>query len=293
MARVHEDDAVFGESSITSVGGSSGTLAYRGFAISELLPHARYESLVYLLLRGEPPAGDPPADLTRALADLRSVPESLANVLAAIDRSTPAIDALRTALSALGSGRFGSPPTEAEGLELIARSPSILANLARRERGLPPIGPREDLGHVANYLWMLTGTESEAMRVRALEQYFLLLADHGMNASTLALRVVISTGADLGAAATAAISALKGPAHGGATAHVSEMLDEAAHASELGGWARERLDRHERFPGFGHRVYAAEDPRARALHTIASRVATAERFHLAEAVERTTLESLR
>jgi citrate synthase len=140
---------------------------------------------------------------------------------------------------------------------------------------------------------MLRGQEADAPAVAALEAYFDLLADHGMNASTLALRVAISTGSDLYSGATAAYSALKGPAHGGAPSRVSEMLDAIGTPDRAEEWIGARLARRELLYGFGHRTYKTEDPRAVRLHEVARTVAEPERLALAEAVERTALRRLR
>jgi citrate synthase len=139
---------------------------------------------------------------------------------------------------------------------------------------------------------MLTAAPSDQTKARALEDYFILLADHGMNASTFALRIVISTNSDLISAATAALGALKGPAHGGAPSKVAEMLDEVGEPERAEEWIRKALARKERLMGFGHRVYKVEDPRAILLKAIARRVASPDRMRLAESVEAAALRAL-
>ncbi len=283
---------VMGESTIAYVGGETGELHYRGFPIADLARSASFEGVVHLLLRGRPPAPDELDRLTADLAARRSVPDGVVRVLDALPPGLDPLEAMRTGMSALGDGSFPAPPTLEQGLDLIARTPTLLARHVRRSRHEAVVPPRPDLGHAANYLWMLTGEEPDAARARALEQYLILLADHGMNASTFALRVVLSTGSDLVSAATAALGALKGPVHGGAPALVAAMLDAIGRPAAAPAWIGNALARRDRLYGFGHRAYKTEDPRAIVLHSIARSAASADRLALAEAVEREALPAL-
>ena len=287
------DDVVVGRSQITGVGGETGALVYRGFDVRDLIPGAPYESVVHLLLYGEPPDVDPSPEVTSALRTHRAVPSGIQGVVDALPAGLPPLEALRTMLSALGDGTYGYPPTLDDGFRLIARTPVLLARYVQRSRGQPAHLPRDDLSHAANYLWMLTGEDPDPARVRALEGYLDLLADHGMNASTFVLRVALSTRSDLISGATAALGTLKGPIHGGAPARVSEMLDQIGTPDAAREWIRARLERREVIFGFGHRAYKAEDPRGVILHGIARTVAAPARLALAEAVEQVALEELR
>ncbi|HYK93553.1 MAG TPA: citrate/2-methylcitrate synthase [Thermoplasmata archaeon] len=286
------EHVILGDSAISLVEGETGGLAYRGFAVQELAGRASYEAVVHLLTTGEPPAEPVPRGVAEELRRSSPLPRSVEAVADALPPELPALEALRTLLSALGDGAHPYPPTLSQGFELIARTPVMLARHVRRSGHLPAIAPRADLGHVANYLWMLTGTEPDRDHVRALEQYFVLLADHGMNASTFAVRIVLSTQSDLFSAATAGLAALKGPAHGGAPSKVSEMLDSVGRAESARRWIVERLERRERLYGFGHRAYKTEDPRAVLLHAVARTVADPDRLRLAEEVEAVALEEL-
>ncbi|TMG63411.1 MAG: citrate/2-methylcitrate synthase, partial [Chloroflexi bacterium] len=143
----------------------------------------------------------------------------------------------------------------------------------RRRQGKEPIEPRDDLGHAANLLWMMEGTEPSAEKAHWVDTYLVLLADHGLNASTFAARVVASTGSDLTSCVVGAIAALKGPAHGGATLAARNMLDKIGSAANAEKWLTEAHDRHERFSGFGHRVYRTYDPRAKILREMAKTAA--------------------
>ena len=287
------DDVVVGQSQVSWVGGTTGDLVFRGFDVRSLVPGVPYESIVHLLLYGDPPATDPSPEVSVALSTHRTPPAVAERVVDVLPADLPPLEALRTILSSLGDGRFGYPPTLDEGFRLIAQTPVLLARFVRRARGEPPIAPRADLSHAANYLWMLSGREPPAELVHALEGYLCLLADHGMNASTFALRVAISTQSDLVSAATAALATLKGPLHGGAPSRVSEMLDAIGTPDRADDWIAERLARRELLFGFGHRAYKTEDPRGLVLHRIARSVADPARFALAEAVEQSGLAALR
>ena len=284
---------VIGESEVSWVGGTTGDLVYRGFDVRTLVPGVPYESIVHLLLYGDPPAVDPSPVVDEALKSHRNPPAAAERVVDALPTNLPPLEALRTILSALGDGSYDYPPTLDEGFRLIAQTPVLLARFVRRALGEPPVPPRPELGHAANYLWMLTGSEATPERVRALEGYLCLLADHGMNASTFALRVAVSTQSDLISAATAALATLKGPLHGGAPSRVSEMLDAIGTPERAAGWIAERLAEKQRLFGFGHRAYKTEDPRGVVLHQIARSVADPARFELAERVEQAALDALR
>jgi citrate synthase len=287
------DHVVVGRSTISWVGGETGDLVYRGFDVRELVPGVPYESVVHLLLYGEPPSSDPSPQVGGALAARRDVPPPIERVVDALPAGLPPLEALRTILSSLGDGSYGYPPTVDQGFDLISRTPVLLARYVRRSRGAAPVPPRADLGHAANYLWMLHGTAPDRARVSALEGYLDLLADHGVNASTFALRVAISTQTDLVSAATAALGTLKGPVHGGAPSRVSDMLDAIGSPDRAERWIADRLARREVLYGFGHRAYKTDDPRALILHRIARSIADPHRLALAEAVESVALDALR
>ncbi len=287
------EGVIVGRSAISWVGGTTGELVYRGFDARELARGVPYESVAHLLLHGDPPAADPSPELTAALAAARGIPGPIVRAVDALPPQQPPLDALRSILSVLGDGSGAYPPTLEDGYRLIARSPVLLARFVRRAAGQEPVPPRPELGHVANYLAMLRGAAPDVRQVAALQAYFALLADHGMNASTFVLRIAISTHTDLASAATAALGTLKGPLHGGAPSRVSEMLDAVGAPEHAAEWVRERLARRELLYGFGHRAYKAEDPRGLRLHEVARTVADPRRLALAETVEREGLAALR
>lgn len=187
------------------------------------------------------------------------------------------MDALRMGLAAVTlSTDLGDPSAaeaEDEALRVVAAMPTIVAAYWRFRQGTDPVSPRTELGHAANYLYMLRGEEPSQSAVRGLETYLNTVVDHGLNASTFAVRTVVSTEADLVSAATAAVGALKGPLHGGAPGPVLNMIQEAHDRGNCEEVVRARLDAGERLMGFGHRVYRARDPRADVLS------AAAEQFY--------------
>ncbi|EQD47693.1 2-methylcitrate synthase/citrate synthase II, partial [mine drainage metagenome] len=205
------DHVVVDRSRISWVGGTTGELVYRGFEIDALVPGVPYESAVHLLLHGDPPSADPSPEVVAALRAHRTPAPGVTRVVDALPAGLPPLEALRTILSALGDGSFRYPPSLEEGFRLIAQTPVLLARYVRRSRGDLPIEPDPDRTHAENYLRMITGRPPDPAAAHALESYLVLLADHGMNASTFALRVAISTQSDLASAATAALATLKGP----------------------------------------------------------------------------------
>ena len=280
------------DTAITGIDGARGVLTYRGFRIEDVVRHLDYEETVSLLLSGNRPRDTEARMLRNELRARRGLTPTLERVLDSLPGDTPAIDGLRTVVSAMDDVARVYPPTMTESLELIARSPTLVARLFRRATRSPPVPPDPNLGHVANYLWMVKGTSASPDRVRALERYFVLLADHGISASTFALRIVLSTRSDLASAVSAALGALKGPLHGGAPPEVLDMLDAAGPMDEVEGWIDRTLDKKGRLFGFGHPTYRVEDPRATLLRTFAREVATPDRYALARRFEEVALERL-
>lgn len=287
------EHVVLGASSLTLVAGETGGLVYRGFPITELVPGATFEAIVHLFLEGTPPDTPRPEAIRAELGRRRLLASRTEALVDALPLDLTPLDALRTLISILGDGRFPYPPTEEQGLLLIGSVPTALARYVRRQQGKPPLAPDPSLTHAEDYLRMLTGRRPDPAHLHALEDYLVLLADHGMNASTFALRVVLSTNSDLISAATAALGALKGPAHGGAPSKVSDMLDAVGTPDRAAAWVDSALERGERLFGFGHRAYKTDDPRGLLLHRIARGLADPSRLALAEAVEAAALEALR
>ena len=262
------------ETAVSEVDGANGRLIYRGgYLIEDLVPVATYEEAAYLLWHGELPNEGQLEDLRKKMSGARALGPAARGTLAALDPQTEPMDVLRTVVSAQGAKKSLTKPSLDEAIALTAVVPTIVGATHRRRQGKAVVEPRPDLGHAANLMWMMTGEDPQADHVHWLDTYLVLLADHGLNASTFAARVVASTGSDLTSSVVGAIATLKGPAHGGATLAARSMLDKIGSADNAERWLTEAHARHERFAGFGHRVYRTYDPRAKILREMAKEAA--------------------
>lgn len=283
---------VAAETAISEVDGANGRLIYRGgYLIEDLAPVAGYEEVAYLLWHGDLPSRSELEALCRQMASARRLNDGARGALMAMDPATNPMDTLRTIVSAQGAAKTLTKPTLDEAVALTAAFPTIVAAAYRRRQSKDVIEPRDDLPHAANLLWMMEGEEPAADRVRWIESYLVLLADHGLNASTFAARVVASTGSDLTSSVVGAIGALKGPAHGGATFAARTMLDKIGSAENAARWLEEAHAHHERFAGFGHRVYRTYDPRATILRELA-KTAAPDLYRTAARTEELALQIL-
>lgn len=290
------EGVVAAETRLSHVDGKKGQLVIAGYPVEELAPNARFEEVAYLLFHDRLPSAGELRDYRQALASSRRLPDATLDLLrAAAARQVPAMDALRMAVASIDL-----EPSEDLANSLIARFPTIVAAFWRMRQGEEPVAPRPDLGHAANYLYMLTGSEPPPERARALETYLNAVSDHGLNASTFVARVIISTDSDLVSAITGAIGALKGPKHGGAPGPALELVFESGTADNAEPVLRAHLDRGERLMGFGHRVYKVRDPRAEVLGAAAEQLYLSghaaqgglDLFNLARHVEETAVRLL-
>jgi citrate synthase len=270
-------DVVVTTSQITFIDGKQGRLIYRGYDIRDLATHSSFEEVAYLLWYGHLPRPEEFARLKERLTSLRTLPDGLGAILRAIPRNSSPMEVLRTAVSALSSFE---PPEEQKpessiggALRLTAVLPTIVATFHRLRNGQDPVPPRKDLGHAANFLYMLSGRLPSEEDARILDVALILHADHELNASTFAARVTASTLSDLYSAVTSAIGTLKGPLHGGANERVMDMLEEIPSPDKVEPYITAKLARHEKIMGFGHRVYKVEDPRATILREYSRRLA--------------------
>jgi citrate synthase len=221
------------------------------------------------------------------------------SVLPEIARSSSSVmEGLRTAVSLVGAVEGFKPTLDISAaerrqnaLQICAVVPSLVMAMHRYRDGLEPIAPRDDLGYGANYMWMLTGEESDPDKARAVEQYQITTIDHGFNASTFTARVIVSTGADIGASVAGAIGALSGPLHGGAPSRALDLLDAIGTPENARPYLVDAVTRGEKIMGFGHAVYRTEDPRSRLLHDVARRLGAAK-LAFAEQVEQTVVDVL-
>jgi len=268
------EGVVAAETAVSEVDGANGRLIYRGgYLIEDIVPVASYEEAAYLLWHGELPNEKELDALRHQMSVARNLNSAGRGALMAIDSQADPMDILRTVVSAQGASKTLNKPSLEEAIALTAVFPTIVGAIQRRRQGKEPVEPRTDLGHAANVLWMMSGEEPASEKVHWLDTYLVMLADHGLNASTFAARVVASTGSDLTSCVVGAIATLKGPAHGGATLAARTMLDKIGSADNAEKWLTEAHARHERFSGFGHRVYRTYDPRAKILREMAKEAA--------------------
>jgi citrate synthase len=282
---------VAAQTEISLVDGANGRLVYRGYVIADLAEQMSFEEVAHLFWFGELPTRAELDGLAAQLAGSRMLTPAATAALDAMPKDTDPMDVLRSIVSVQGVAPHLEKPTLQHAIHATASFPTALAAFHRRRQGLEPIKPRPDLGHAANYLYMLNGKESAPELVRALNTYLVLLADHGMNASTFTARVIASTDSDLASCLVGAIGALKGPAHGGAPSAVLDQFEQIGTPENAEPWMREARKRKERFMGFGHRVYRTYDPRARILKAMCERL-NPTFFALASRVEETALAIL-
>jgi citrate synthase len=240
---------------------------YRGYRIGDLVAYGSFASVANLLWTGE---WDPKARLTAG-----RVPSAVMSALRALPRTAKPMDALRTAVSVWGATQvLDWPPNEIQARALTEFSPSALAAFVRLREDLEPIDPDPKLDLVSGFLYQLTGQRPDKSTARALDAYFIVGAEHGLNASTFTARVITSTKSDMASAVCGAIGAMKGPLHGGAPSEVVEQIHKVGSPERAEEWVRDALARGERLMGFGHRVYRAYDPRAAALRKVVEAMPT-------------------
>ena len=261
-------------SSICYIDGEQGVLAYRGIDIHELADNSTFEETCYLLWNGKLPTRGQLRELHERLAEERKVDASIINLLRTAPRHALPMDVLRTAVSALSFYDAEEKTNDREAnvhkaIRLTSQVSMIVAAYDRIRKGKSVVEPDHSLSHAANFLLMLNGTAPSAMAERALDIALILHADHELNASTFAARVTAATLSDMHSAVTSAIGTLKGPLHGGANEAVFQILQaiDSSGADPI-EYVKGMLAQKKKIPGFGHRVYHTEDPRATHLRTM-------------------------
>jgi len=257
----------FERSAVSHIDGSAGTLSYRGYSIDALATQSTFEEVSYLLIYGDLPTQAELADFDAKLKDARELPASVYDVIRATKDGHP-MDVLRTATSALAALTPTSQDVSVEafienGIKLTSQVPMIIAAHDRIRNGLDPVAADKTLSHAANWLWILKGEKPTEDAARLADVDFILHAEHGSNASSFAARVTIGTEANLHGAIVTALSTLAGPAHGGAAEDVMKMVHEIGTPENAAAYVKAKRANREAVTGFGHRVYRAEDPRAR------------------------------
>lgn len=264
------DGIVAGQSSICFIDGKKGELIYRGINIDELAANASFEEVVYLLWHGKLPNREEYARLQKELADERGLPDPLISFLKSVPKKAVPMDVLRTAVSLLGLYDVEAKDNSIDAnwrraKRLVAKLPTVVANFHTLRANGDYIKPDSTFGHSANFLYMLNGVEPGQMAARTFNCALVLHADHEFNASTFSARVTAATLSDLYSAITSAVGTLKGSLHGGANENVMEMLLTIKTLNNVEAHVAKLLGEKKKIPGFGHRVYRVEDPRAKHL----------------------------
>lgn len=295
-AKIHRGlkGVYFERSGVSSIDGRAGELRYRGYSIHDLAEQSSFEETAFLLLHGELPTRSELQEFDRELKSARNLPDSVYDIIRMIRHAHP-MEVLRSAVSALGAMDDDSSDQSLskvlrQGTCLTSQVPIIVAAHQRMRNDQEPVAPSQSLGHAANFLYMLNGKAVGENAAELMDTDMILHAEHGSNASSFAARVVTGTGANVYASITAAIAALSGPAHGGAAEDVIKMAQEIGSPENAADYVREKRKKREPIMGFGHRVYRAEDPRARHLRAgvqrLSKEMGEPRWFEILQAVEK-------
>jgi citrate synthase len=272
-------------SGITSIDGERGILRYRGYDVVDLVEHCCFEEVCFLLLHGELPNSEELALFREVLLAARTIPTEVEAVVDDSAHYARPMEAMRS----MGSALSFSDPDKAsnerdanlrKATRLISQLPTVMARYRRRYYGLEPVQPDPELDYAANFLWMLRGEIPSEEDAKVLDAVSIMHADHEMNASTFAARVIAATCADMHSAIVGAIAALKGQLHGGANEWVMATLKKIGSEDKVEAWVDDMLDQGKKIPGFGHAIYKVTDPRAIILKEIGRKA-----FERAEATE--------
>jgi citrate synthase len=263
-------------SSICWIDGDAGVLSYRGIDIHELATHSTFEETTYLLWFGKLPTSQELAEFTQKLAAARELSPKIVEFLRTVPTSATPMEVLRTAVSLLSiydpeEKDSSHDANVRKAFRLTAQIPMIVAVFDRIRKNVPLVEADKSLSHAANFLWMLTGKKPSDTATKTFDVALILHADHELNASTFAARVIAATLSDMHSAITGAIGALKGPLHGGANEATMKLLyaiEEAA--ADPAEYVKGMFARKEKISGFGHRVYTTEDPRATHLRRMSA-----------------------
>ncbi|GJM43689.1 MAG: citrate synthase [Gemmatimonadota bacterium] len=289
------------QSDVGFVDGENGILEYRGIRIEELAEKSTFEETAYLLLYGKLPKRAELKTFEQQLKSHRQVKPEILDMISRFPKDGHPMAALQTCVGAMGlyyprTGAVNAAEREVASHRIIAQVATMLAAIARRMQGASAVAPREDLGHAANFLYMLNNEEPAEILARTLDVAMILHAEHTLNASTFTCRVVASTEADPYSAVSAAIGSLGGPLHGGANERVLDMLEAIGQADKAKAWFEDAVAHKKKIMGLGHRVYKVKDPRAFALQKLATRVfeelGTTPLYDIAKVIEDLAAERL-
>lgn len=274
------EDVIVADSSICRIDGKNSKLFFRGYDIHDLASSSYFEETAYLLLFGKLPNQTELNDFNQKLLSERQVPDGILSFLEKFPKNLNPMTALRTAISLLS---FFDPEADDKSIDanvrkairLIARTPSLVAFVERLRKGDKIVPAKLDKNYdtAANFLYMLKGKDATPVEVKMLDKYFVLLAEHDLNASTFAARVTASTLSDMYSAAVSAVGTLKGDLHGSANTRAMESILEIGDVNKVDSYVDDALAKKKKLMGFGHRVYKGPDPRAFDLHEMAKTLA--------------------
>ncbi len=270
-------NVVAADSRISHVDGKTGQLIYCGYHIDELAENSTFEETCYLLLNGELPNESQLQKFNKQLVQNRAVPDAILEGLQAMPKDTHPMSMMRSAVSDLGvldpyESEHGVEAFTEQSVKLTAQLTTLLAAIKRIREGNEPIDPDPSLSHAGNCLYMMTGEKPTVDATKAMDLILIVHAEHGLNASTFAARVIAATLTDLYSAITGAVGCLKGPLHGGANTAVLNTLMEVGSVEKVEGWVADVRSRKGKFMGFGHAVYQTQDPRAKHLKELSRRL---------------------
>jgi citrate synthase len=295
------EDVVAGTSAICLVDGIEGRLLYRGYDIRDLAENSSFAETSYLLWYGRLPTRKEFEVFLKEFRGTIELPEQTSMILRLFPRRATPMEVLRTAISSLGhydpdSGNTAPEASLRKAIRLTTRIGSIITAHERLRTGEEPIKPLPGKSVSFNFLYTLTGKEPEALLEKIFDVCLILHADHEWNASTFAARVTAATMSDMYSSVTSAIGTLKGPLHGGANEEVMKILLEIGEVSKAEEWIQNALKNKRKIPGFGHRVYKTEDPRAGVLRKyseqLGKHVGNTKWFEISRVIERTVGEHM-
>jgi citrate synthase len=262
------------ESAISWIDGEKGILKYRGILIEELAEHSTFEETAYLLLTGRLPNENELADFSRRVGKARVLSNELLAIIKSQPKNAPPMAALQTSIAAVDAvysqwNVYDEKSREEAAIDFIGKFPSVVAAFHRHRTGKDIVAANPSASHAEDFLHMILGENLDPLKVRAMDTCLILHADHTMNASTFATRVVASTECQPAAAFAAAVGSLSGPLHGGANEAVLKQLEQIGSKERVASWFEQKLAKKEKIMGMGHRVYKTKDPRCNILQQLA------------------------
>jgi len=290
------EDVIACSSNICFIDGTDGKLLYRGYDVADLAAHSSFEEVAYLLWYGRLPGKIEFEVFLDGFTGSTELPLETVMILRMFPKAATPMEVLRTAVSSLGhwdpdSGNTRLDACLRKAQRLTERIPLLVAAHQRLRLGVEPKQPIPGKSIAYNFLYTLHGSEPDPVMVHAFDVALILHADHELNASTFAARVTAATMSDIYSSVTSAIGALKGPLHGGANEQVKQMLTEIGDPANAEAWTKNALQQKVKIPGFGHRVYRTEDPRATVLRnyaeTLSRQAGDTRLFEISQIVERT------